>query len=357
MASASGLRVGLIGYGLAGSVFHAPLIAATPGLELSAVVTSRQDRQDEVRRAYPHARIVRSADELLSQPGDLDLVVVASPNRTHVELARGALLAGLPVVVDKPLAAAAREGEALAQLAEDRGLLLTVFQSRRWDGDFRTVRRLIDEGALGRVSRLESRYERWRPLPRPGWRELGDPAEAGGLLFDLGSHLVDQAVQLLGAATAVYAEMDRRRDGVAVDDDVFVALHHSNGARSHLWMSAVAADKGPRFRVLGDRAAYLKFGMDPQEEDLRSGLRPTSDDWGREPSERWGRLSTDDDTQTVETEPGAYQLFYAGVAAALRDGAPPPVNVAGAITVLALLEAARRAADEARVVPLDIADA
>jgi scyllo-inositol 2-dehydrogenase (NADP+) len=185
------IRVGLIGYGLAGSVFHAPLIAATPGMRLAMIVTSNPERVEAARAAHPAAAIVDSAERLWERADGLDLVVVASPNRTHVSLARAALAAGLPVVVDKPLAATADEGRALVDEARRLGLMLTVFQNRRWDGDFLTVRRLIAEGALGEVRRFESRFERWRPQPKTGWREQGDPAEAGGTLYDLGSHLVD----------------------------------------------------------------------------------------------------------------------------------------------------------------------
>jgi predicted dehydrogenase len=207
------LRVGLIGYGLAGSAFHAPLIAATPGMELAAVVTANPERARQVRERYPGAVVVDSAERLWERAPDLDLTVVATPNRTHVPLAVAALDAGLAVVVDKPLATTAEDGRRLADEARRRGLLLSVFQNRRWDGDFLTLRRLIGEGALGEVHRFESRFERWRPTPKTGWREQGDPAEAGGVLFDLGAHLIDQALVLFGPARRVYAELDRRRPG------------------------------------------------------------------------------------------------------------------------------------------------
>ncbi|HKP73888.1 MAG TPA: Gfo/Idh/MocA family oxidoreductase, partial [Longimicrobiaceae bacterium] len=262
------LRVGLIGYGLAGSAFHAPLIAATPGLRLSLVVTSNPERAAQVRREHSEVEIVDTAERLWERAGELELVVVASPNRTHVPLARAALAAGLPVVVDKPLAATSADARALADEAGSRGLLLSVFQNRRWDGDFLTLRHLIADGALGDVHRFESRFERWRPAPKPGWRERGDPAEAGGVLFDLGSHLIDQALVLFGPVRQVYAEIGRRRPGVEVDDDAFVALTHASGVVSHLWTSLVAAEDSGRFCVLGSRAAYVKRGLDVQEAAL-----------------------------------------------------------------------------------------
>jgi predicted dehydrogenase len=340
------IGVGLVGYGPAGEFFHAPLVAATEGLRLDAVVTRDAERAARVARDHPEAAVVPSAEDLLARgPG---LVVIASPNRTHVPLATLALSAGVPVVVDKPLSGTAAEALGLAGLARERGVMLTVFHNRRWDGDFRTLAGLD----LGEVHRFESRFERWRPVPKGGWRETGDPAELGGVLYDLGSHLVDQALCLLGPATDVYAETDARREGVASDDDAFVALTHASGARSHLWMSAVAGQLGPRFRVLGSRGAYVKWGLDPQEDRLRAGERPGGPGWGAEPAERWGLLGVDGGTRAVETLPGAYQEFYAGVLAALTEGAPPPVDPAGAAAVIAVLHAARTAAAERRVVAL-----
>ena len=346
------IRVGLIGYGLGGSAFHARLIATTAGMRLAAIVTSSPERVRQARADHPGAETVDSADRLWERADALDLVVVSSPNRTHVPLAREALAAGLPVVVDKPLAATAEDGRSLIEEARRRGLLLSVFQNRRWDGDFLTLRRLIAKGALGEVHRFESRFERWRPTPRPGWREEADPADAGGVLFDLGSHLIDQALVLFGPVRQVYAEIEKRRPGVRVDDDAFLALTHASGARSHLWVSLAAADYGPRFRVLGSRAAYVKHGLDVQEEALRSGHRP-GPAWGREPREKWGRVGADDAWTPVPTEPGAYPAYYTAIADALRTGGPPPVDPADAVACLEIIHAARRSAAEGTVVHLD----
>lgn len=342
--SASDIRAGLLGYGLGGAVFHAPLIAATPGMRLAAIVTSDPERGRAASQAHPGARILASADALWGVSGELDLVVVATPNRTHVPLAMQALEAGLPVVVDKPLAPTAADARRLIRLAAERGLLLSVFHNRRWDGDFLTVRRLIDQGRLGAVARFESRFERWRPEPKPGWRQDAAPEAAGGVLFDLGSHLVDQALLLFGAVTHVYAELDPRTPGSDVDDDAFVALAHASGVRSHLWMSSAAAQEGPRFRVLGSRAAFTKYGLDPQEAALRDGGSPSRPGWGAEPASAWGVLGAGTALHRVETAPGTYPHFYQGVADALRSGAPPPVDAADAAIVIAVIEAARRSA-------------
>jgi predicted dehydrogenase len=345
------LRVGLIGYGLAGSLFHAPLIAATPGLRVAAVVTSQEARAAQARREHAGVRVVATADLLWQHADSLDLIVIASPNRTHVPLALAALAAGLPVVIDKPIATTSAEARSVVDEAARSKLMLTVFQNRRWDGDYLTLQRLVRDGALGDVLRFESRFERWRPTPKGGWRESGDPAEAGGLLYDLGSHLIDQALHLFGAVSRVYAEVAARRDGIVVDDDSFVALTHESGVQSHLWMSAVAAQPGPRFRVLGTRAAWTKHGLDVQEEALRAGAQAEGPEWGREPPAQWGELGIGDQTHRVETEPGMWPQFYAKVVESMKHGAPPPVDPRDAIAVLDVIETAFAGAGRTRAEP------
>lgn len=351
------LRVAVIGYGLAGAVFHAPLIAATPGLQVAAIVTANPVRQAQAHRDFPAAMLLSAAEELWSDPGGYDLVVVAAPNRMHVPLALAALEAGLPVVVDKPFAASAADAERLIAAAERAGRLLTVFQNRRWDGDFLTVRALVASDALGPITSFESRFERYRPAPRAdAWRELPAPEEAGGLLYDLGSHLIDQAMQIFGQPTQVYTELHQRRPGALVDDDAFVALEFPGGVTAHLWMSAVARILGPRFRVLGLRGAYEKQGLDPQEEALRTGLRPGAEGWGAEPRERWGQLSTDlagvHVDGAVETLPGEYEAFYRLLRDALADDGPPPVDPREALAALRVIEAARTSAQRGAAVAL-----
>lgn len=345
------VRVGLVGFGLGGAVFHGPLIAATPGLELASIVTADPARVARARERYPSARVLPDVASLLSSDG-LDLVVVTTPNRFHVPIALSAIEAGLHVVVDKPIAPSAADARRLAAAAADRGVLLTVFQNRRLDGDFLTVRRLVAEGALGKVVRFESRFERWRPTVEGGWRDLGDSEEGGGMLLDLGAHLVDQAIQLFGPPTHVYGEVHVRRPGAEVDDDAFVALTHAEGVRSHLWMSLVAGALGPRFRVLGLGGAFRKHGSDPQEEQLQTGMVPGDAGYGLEPRERWGALVRGPETEAVPTERGDYPRFYADLATAVEGGTPPPVPVEDAILALEVLEAARRSAASGSVVRL-----
>ncbi len=347
------IRTALIGYGLAGSVFHAPLLEAVDGLQLTAVVTGNAERAAGARDRYPHVRVLASAEDLWAMADSVDLVVVASPNSSHVPLALAAIAAGLPVVVDKPLATTVSDATAVRDAAAAAGLLLSVFQNRRWDGDLLTVRRLLADGAVGDVHCFESRFERWRPQVATGvWRERPEPGEGGGLLLDLGPHLIDQALTVFGPVSDVYAEVRRVRPGALVDDDVFVALTHAGGTISHLWASSAAADLGPRLRVLGSRASYVKYGFDGQEAALRAGSTPRTPGWGNEPASSWGVLGTPTAGTTVPTVAGAYQDFYAGVRDALLGTAPPPVTADEAIAALTVIEAARVSARQQRTVHL-----
>ncbi|WP_067828340.1 Gfo/Idh/MocA family protein [Nocardia inohanensis] len=337
------LQVAVVGFGLAGSVFHAPLIAAEPRMRVAGVVTGSAERAAQARREHPGVRVLGAADELFAAAADFDLAVIATPNRTHAPLAVRALESGLPVVVDKPFAVTVAEAEQVLATAERTGLALSVFQNRRWDNDFRTIQALLAAGRLGEVRRFESRFERWRPVTKGGWRETGSAEDGAGILYDLGSHLVDQALTLFGPVTEVYRERDRRRPGIRTDDDAFLALTHASGVRSHLWMSAVAPQLGPRFRVLGSENAYVSYGLDPQEADLRAGRRPDDGKpWGVVESDRWGRFGTPDDTHPIPTEPGDYPAFYRAMAETLDHGAPVPVDPRDALETLKILESALR---------------
>lgn len=248
-------RVALVGFGFGGSMFHAPFIAAEPRLELTSVVTSSPERQAEVVTRYPRTRIHHDVAALLEGIDDLDLVVVSTPNATHGAIAMQVLARGRPVVVDKPVAPSPEEVESLAELANRAGTAIVPFQNRRFDGDFRTVQALLAAGELGVVHAFESRYERWQPDvpsgPERSWKREPISGAGVGILYDLGTHLIDQAVALFGRPRSVFAEIDVRRPHAMVDDDVFVALEYPAAPRVHLWASAVAADLGPRFRQIG----------------------------------------------------------------------------------------------------------
>ena len=344
------MQVAIVGYGLAGRVFHAPLIAATDGLVVSNIVTSSAARARQAAAEHPEARVVGSVEDLWAATPP-DLVVVATANDSHVRIASAAIEHGVPVVVEKPAAVAAEEAEALVEQAERAGVMLTVFQNRRWDTDQLTLRRLIEDGALGEITRYESRFERWRPsLDQTKPREILAPEEGGGVLLDLGVHLVDQALALFGSITEVYAEIDSRRRAPA-EDDVFVALRHASGTISHLHASAVTPSPGPRLRVQGTNGGFLVSHLDPQEAALRAGARPdTVDEWGKPEEQEYGRLIAGERSVPVPPEPGDWPRFYTLLRDALRNGGPLPVDPRDAVDTLRVLEAARRAAREHRTV-------
>ena len=356
MSETADVRVAIAGYGLAGSVFHAPLVAATPGMRVAAIVTGSASRVERARRDFPAATIYASVEEMLkAAPGALDLVVVATPNDAHAPVAIAALAAGLAVVVDKPFAPTAADAERIIATAEQAKKPLSVFQNRRWDNDFLTLRQLIATDTLGAVSRFESRFERFRPAVREGaWRESDAPDLAGGLLYDLGAHLIDQALQLFGWPETVYAEVNRRRPGARVDDDTFVALRFPGGEIAHLWMSVIPRVFGPRMRSVGARGVYEKYGLDPQEPQLAAGLRPGAPGYGVEERAAWGKLSTEVNGVTiegqVETLPGRYDAYYAAMRDAIRDGAAVPVTPQSSLDVIRVIEAARASAQRGEVV-------
>jgi predicted dehydrogenase len=331
------IRAAIIGYGLAGRVFHAPLISADPAYELAGIVTANPERSSAAVARYPQARIFSTVDELLATDG-FDLVVVGAPTPDHATIATRTVEHGLATVVDKPLAVKSVAAAALIELAELRGVPLTVFQNRRWDGDFLTVRRLVEAGAFGDVWRFESRFEWSSTRPRPQWKQETPGADGGGVAYDLGAHLVDQAVQLFGPVESYYGELDRHRPGAVNDDDSFIALTHTSGVRSHLAMSSMVARRGFRFRVLGSESGFTKWGLDPQESQLAGGMSPRDEGFGAEPEEAWGTLGRDGEARPVPTERGAYREFYARLADALRGSGPLPVDPRDALVAIGIIE-------------------
>ncbi len=266
-------------------------------------------------------------------------MVLASPAHTHLEQGLAAIAAGAAVVIDKPFAASVAEAEQLIAAAERAGTALIVYQNRRWDADFLTVKRLLAERALGRVHRFESTFERWSPELRDRWQDTTDHTQGAGITFDLGSHLIDQALHLFGPAVVDHAELTVLRTGGVSDDEAFISLLHDSGVRSHLTLSRMAGQNGPRFRVLGSTSAYTSYGLDGQEPALVAGADPADADFGVVPEERWGQLGVAAvGTEPVVAERGDYGAFYAGVAASLRDGAPLPVDPREALETVRIIE-------------------
>jgi scyllo-inositol 2-dehydrogenase (NADP+) len=338
------IRTGLIGFGLGGTAFHAPLIEAVAGLELAAVATSRGDA---VRARYPHAAVT-TAEALVADP-DIPLVVVSTPNHTHVPLALAALEAGKHVVVDKPFATSAADGERLVACAADRGRLIVPFHNRRWDSDFLTVRALLAGGRLGEIMLFEAHWDRFRPDLAQPWKE--SVAAGAGQLADLGPHMIDQALMLFGMPEAVSADLATQRSGSEVDDYFDVTLHYG-ARRVVLSSSRLVAAARPRFSIHGRQGSFVKFGLDPQEAALRGGGSAGDAGHGVEDAGIHGVLTHPDGSrETIASERGDYRRFYAGMAAAIRDGAPPPVDPLDALAGLRLIECARRSAAEGRRLP------
>jgi scyllo-inositol 2-dehydrogenase (NADP+) len=345
-SSPDSIGVGLVGFGVSGRFFHAPFLEAVAGLHLAAIV---QRTGDSARDVCPHVPVVRSLDELLDIE-EVRIVVVATPNASHGTIATRCLRAGRDVVVDKPFAPSAAEAAQISTVAAEHGRLLTVFHNRRWDGDFLTVRRLLADGACGRPVRFESRFDRFRPQPRAGaWRERAEPGS--GVLFDLGPHLVDQALVLFGMPDAITGHVEIERDGVTADDSFDVTLHYPR-MRVVLGATMLAAAPGPRFVVHGTGGSFVKEGVDPQEAALRSGEVPGPAGWGEETEGRWGVLTRSSDDglahEAVRTLPGDYRRYYENVRDAVRGVAALAVTPEDATRVVRLLELAVQSSREGR---------
>ena len=329
------LNVALVGYGFVGKVFHAPLIAHTPGLYLHTVVSSDAAK---VLADHPGTRVVADADAAFADP-EIQLVVVAAPNPVHASLANAALARGKHVVVDKPFTVTLGEAEGIVANAARAGRIASVFQNRRWDSDFLTLRKLIADGALGEVAEFHSHFDRFRPQVVDRWRERDQPGS--GLWFDLGPHLLDQALQLFGMPQALSADLARQREGARNVDYFHVQLrYHAHRVVVHA--GSLVPGHGLRFAVHGTRASYLKQGLDPQEDALRSGGIPGGAGWGRDPHPGTLHVATADgmQVQAVESIPGDYRHYYLAMRDAILHGSPPPVGTQQALQVMALLESA-----------------
>jgi predicted dehydrogenase len=345
MTSHPPIGVAVVGYGLAGQTFHAPLIQATLGLRLAAVVSSRPDA---VHADLPDVEVLPDLDAALARD-DIRLIVVATPDALHAEQSIAALKAGKSVVVDKPFAATLADAEAVAAVAAASPGVFSVFQNRRWDADFLTLRRLIDQGELGEIAVLESHYDRFRPTVTDRWKDQRD----GGVWADLGPHLIDQAVQLFGAPLGVYADLQAQRVGATAIDYAHVLLRYDR-LRVILNAGHLAAESSLRYVVHGTGGSFVKHGLDAQEGQSKAGLRPGDADWGLDPSP--GILTQQIDGETRRTTPtperGDYPAFYAAMRDAILGERPPPVTADQALTVMRIIDAGRRSAAERREIAL-----
>ncbi|APY92745.1 oxidoreductase [Burkholderia pseudomallei] len=342
----STLKIGLMGFGFAGATFHAPVITHSGRTRLAAIATGQPER---AAAAYPEAAVVPDLDALVAR-GDVECVVIATPNDTHVDLAKRALEAGKHVVVDKPVALSAADALGLARLAAARGRVFAPFHNRRWDGDFLTVRQLVESGELGRIVCFESHFDRFRPHVRTRWRE--EAARGGGLLFDLGPHLIDQALALFGPPETVSATVKTRRDGGDAPDFVHLQLGYPD-KDVVLHASALAAIEPARFTVLGTQGGYQKHGLDTQEDQLKAGLTPDDVEFGggNPPGVLRGLDGELEVERPVPTLDGQYAEFYRALAASIHDGAPFPVAPQDAVDVMTIIETAMRSEREGQRLP------
>jgi predicted dehydrogenase len=338
------VAVGLVGYGFGGRRFHAPLIASAAAAELRGVVTRSPQRRAELAADHPGTPTFGSLAELAA--AGVEAVVISTPADTHVALLNEAIELGLAVVVDKPFALDAAAARGAVQAAEQAGLILSVYQNRRWDSDLLTVRRLLDSRTLGEVVRFASAFERFDPSP--------PPAAGGGILLDFGSHLFDQALLLFGPVASVYAEVLERPEHGGLEHGFFAALRHRGGMTSHVTGNWTEGAPGPRFRVTGTEGSYVVDGLDGQEEALIAGRSPASEggSWGAEPEHRWGVLQRGELRVPVPSERGRWDTYYPAFAAAVRGAGPVPVDPWDAVASLEVIDAARASAASGRTVQL-----
>ena len=343
------IDVGLIGFGLAGRYFHAPVINAVPGLRVAAIL---QRTGDAAGQLYPDARIVRTVDDLLAI-NSLQLIVIATPNQSHFPLAKRCLEAGRHVVVDKPFTLSVDEARDLIVLARSMNLVLTVYHDRRFDADFQGLRNVVESGELGRITRFESTYDRYRPTPKAGaWRE--QPGPGSGIFFDLSPHLIDQSFTLLGVPEAITADIRTERQGFVTDDAFDVVLHYPRGTRALLRATMLSAAPRPRTVVLAQSGSYVKRDFDPLELTLRAGHVPEGDNWALEKEENWGELTLVQDGHTSTRRVpsiGDWRDFYANVRDATVGVAPILVTPQQILDVMVAMELSMQSSSERRTIP------
>lgn len=343
------IKTGIVSFGLSGRVFHAPFIEANDAFELSVIC---ERSKNEAQKTYPHVKIVRSFDELIAD-SELELIIVNTPDVTHYDYCRAALEAGKHVVVEKPFVFTVAEGEELIRLATEKDRMLTVFQNRRWDGDFRTIRKVLNENKLGRIVEFRAAFQRYRTQIADSWKERND--RFVGIVYNLGPHLVDQAVCLFGKPTGVFAQIKKQRESSQIDDFFHIVLIYNN---LQVTLTAGMLMKEPiaSFVLHGTNGSFVKYGVDPQEDQLKNGMLPTNTAYGIDKPELYGTLVLDENgetkKETIETLRGDYNLYFEAVASSIRQQLPAPISPVENLLVIRILEAAYKSNDENKVVDI-----
>jgi len=341
------IKVGLIGYGLSGATFHAPLLSVLDEFEIVKVVTSKQD---VVKKDLGDTRVVNSLEEILEDTA-IDLVVITTPSGLHFEMAKQSLLSGKHVILEKPMVVETKEAEELIQIAKEKNLLLSVYHNRRWDNDFLTVKKLINDGTLGEINTYQVHFDRFRPVVRDRWREKQGPGS--GMLFDLGSHLIDQALHLFGLPQYVQADVFAQRENGEVDDYFHLVLSYEK-LRVILHSGSIVPNNGPRFQIHGSNGSFIKYGIDGQESTLKEGEKPIDDSWGADEPQFYGKLVTvegeKENHEIIPTVHGSYVTYYKEIAESILKGKEAPVTAHEGLSVIRIIEAARKSSTEKRAI-------
>lgn len=343
------VQTGIVGYGNGGRLFNATILDSVEGFRITKIMTSNESNISAARADFPAAEVVSKFTDLTKDP-DIDLVVITTPNHLHNELAKKALKAGKNVVVEKPFTPTVEEADELIQLASKNNLVLSVNHNRRWDSDFLTVKKIVEGKKLGDIVDYEAHFDRFRNEVANGWKE--DKKNAGsGILYDLGSHLIDQALTLFGPPKEIYADLRKQRKNAEVPDNFEVLLYYPN-LKASLKASALVKEKGPTYSLHGTKGSFLKYGIDSQEEMLKSGLKPTGNwGWGQESQELWGKLDVLEESAIIESETGDYRKFYQNIYEAITQNAELEVKPEQAREVIRVIERALQSSKEKRVVP------
>ncbi len=346
------INTGIIGFGVGGNTFHAPLIDTTEGFKISKIRARKDSEVNLAKQRYPGAIITDNADDIIND-ANVELVVITTPNSSHYSLAKQALLAGKNVVVDKPVTITSADADDLIKISKEQNKILSVYHNRRYDSDFATVQKLLNANLLGRLVEFENHYDRFRNYLKPGsWREKDEPG--AGILYDLGSHLIDQPLVLFGLPQAITADIRAQREGTKATDNFELILHYP-GLKVTLKAGMLVSQPLPRYILLGDKGSFVKYGLDVQEAALKAGLTPhTKADWGIEPESVWGNLVTEMNgvnfSGKIQSEPGDYRNYYVNIYDAITNNKPLEVSPQHARNIIRVIELAMQSNDEKRTI-------